>query len=140
MAIVTAQDEEHALWAALNEWVETREKTGYARLRPRTRSESPFSYLLDLWNNVLKWAVYAWREMTDEQKQPWNDNYPPQYRCGYVWFIYSWLCTAAGAGPLQVGGALPIGRAYIGISPLPQGVQGAWTVGYSTIGGFAAIA
>jgi len=139
MAKVTSQNREHALFETLNEFIETREDTGAARLRPRSRSSTPYSGLLWLWNNVLKWAVKTWHTLTDEQKAWWNAAAPAQYRSGYNYYLFQWLAGAAGAGPLTVGGMFPIGTAYIGLPLAPYGVTGRWTVGHSMVGGSAEI-
>lgn len=139
MAKVTDQDKEHALFATLNELVDSRDASTIARLRPRSRSETPFSYLLWLWHNILKHAVARWRALSEEAKQWWRDNCPPQLKSGYTWFLITCLYGASSAGPFKVGGTFPIGAAYVGTREAEQGVEGSFSVGYSQVGGNAAI-
>lgn len=135
MAKVTDQDREHALYPLLNKWIHSTGTGTTSRLRPYKRSSNPFSYILWLWWQVLRWIIYTWRSLTPQEKQWWYDNCPDAYKSGYTFFLVWHLYLAGGAGPFTVKGDNPIGACYIGRDP----VRARICVGFSIIGSYAEI-
>lgn len=90
--------------------------------------------------------MQAWHDLSETDRQWYRDNFDPQYKNGYTWFLFQCMTGASNSGPFTVAGVAPIGCAYIA-SQNPLGdpttqdpaVEGSATVDYAIIGGPAVI-
>ena len=129
MARVIDQMRSHPLMPLLNKVVDTQQgvATGTVRKRPNKRSKLPRSILNELGKAIFQHCVEKWNAMSEEAKQWYNDNAPPQFCTGFLWWTWSCLIKNYGAGPWTVAKSKVGGHSYITPAGAPDGI---WAKGY----------
>jgi len=129
MARVIDQIRDHPLMPLLNKVVDTQQgvATGTARKRPNKRSKLPRSILSDLGRAIFRHCVEKWRALPEEARKWYNDNAPPQFCTGFLWWTWSCLIKNYGAGPWTVNASDVGGHSYIAPEGAPEGI---WAKGY----------
>jgi len=139
MVKVLQQDRNHPLFGLLSQTFDMqRDITDtVVRSRPKTRSDLPRSVLNELGRHLFAHCVELWNGMAEEAKQWYNDNAPPQFCTGFLWWTWSCLIKNYTAGPWTVNVSSVGGHCYIVPKDAPEGIYAKGYTGSTELGTLA---
>lgn len=141
MAKVIGQDRTHPLFALLSKQLDCQTDITHTtvRTRPRKRSDLPRSVLSELGRHIFAHCVDLWYALPEEAKEWYNNNAPPQYCTGFLWWTWSCLVKNYGGGPWTVNVSEVGGHCYIAPRDAPEGIFAKGYTGATEIGTLAHI-
>lgn len=139
MAVLEEFDPEHPLYDLFRKVVTLQPGSVRARYRGRGNYFQAMLRVFLTWQNVFRAIHRSWQNLPIEQQQWWQENKPPAAKSGYNYFLSVGLLNAANLGEFTIGESEIGSGAYIAPSFGGEGPQARWTVGFSFVGGNAAI-
>lgn len=139
MVKVNSQFRTHPLYTVLSQAVDSQVDITHTntRKRPRTRSTFPVSQLTQLAQAIFAHCVTLWNALPEEAKEWYNENAPPEFCTGYLWWTWSCLIKNYGAGPWTVNSSKVGGHCYITPKGAPQGIYALGYTGATEVGTLA---
>jgi len=129
MATVHNQLRDHPMMPLLSKYLDTQQDIdrSTARGKPWKPRGEPRKVLNSLGTAIFQHCVEKWNALPQEAKIWYNENAPPEFCTGFLWWTWSCLIKNYGAGPWTVNASSIGGHTYVVPEAAPEGI---WAIGY----------